>query len=141
QAEIINLGKAQALTFTAGGALNLRGGSGTSGNEAGVHNNGAGATTQTIAFTGGGAINLTGGTNGTNNDAGIFAGGNQTINGNADITIVGGATGGSSNNENGAYISLETGTGVQTISAHNISLTGGAGGTTNVGGIFTNISG
>ncbi|MDB5808717.1 MAG: hypothetical protein JWN94_839 [Betaproteobacteria bacterium] len=141
QAEIINSGMAQTLTFVAGGELRLQGGSGASGNEAGVHNNGVNATTQTIAFPAGGVITLTGGTTGTSNNAGIFAGGNQTISGTADITITGGASGGTAVADNGAYIALETGTGVQTVSAHNISLAGGAGGNTNAAAIGTNVSG
>ena len=143
QAEITNMGKAQSLAFTAGGALNLQGGSGAGGqNRAGIQNGGAGATTQTVSFVGGGAINLTGGTVGLDNNAEIHANtGNQTIIGNPDITLIGGASGGAANSSNDANISLKLGAGVQTINAGNISLTGGAGGTENSAGIGAETSG
>jgi filamentous hemagglutinin family protein len=144
-AVIENQGLAQSISFTAAGsALNLQGGSGAGGgNLAGVGNSGAGATTQTISFANGGAINVTGGTNGIDNGAGIQAAtGNQTITGNADITLTGGATGGGVNAGNDASINLKLGAGgIQTISAHNLLLQGGAGGIENGATIGTETSG
>ncbi|MBL8377197.1 MAG: filamentous hemagglutinin N-terminal domain-containing protein [Burkholderiales bacterium] len=132
-ARIENDGPIQSLDFSsAGSVLNLIGGTGGNDNEASFDNNLASATSQTISFASGGNINLTGGTVGNNNAAVIVAnGGNQTINGNAVIAAVGGASGGASNNDNAAAITLDdlVGAGTQTINAGSISLTGGAGGT------------
>ncbi len=153
KAAIMNFGRRQELTFTAGGELRLQGGSGASGNQALIENGTstlhANSVQQNIKFTGGGSINITGGTNGTDNAAGISAYGDQTIRGNnsdgsdnPNIMLIGGASGGALNAENAAFISLDGGsTAAQTINAHNISLTGGAGGTLNVAAIGTELTG
>ena len=116
----------QTITFTgAGSVLNVRGGSGgISSNFAEV----ASLTTQAIHFLAGGAINLTGGNIGTEADATIQALGSQTIDGNPDITLRGGSSGGSVNRGNFAGIgAFGAPTDVQTILAHNLTLLGGAG--------------
>ncbi len=152
KAAILNFGRWQELTFAAGGELRLHGGSGASGNEAVIRNGtstlNANSDQQNIKFTGGGSINITGGTSGTDNAAGISAYGDQTIRGNnngsdnPNITLIGGASGGALNAENAAFISLDGGnTATQTINAHNLSLTGGAGGTNNVAVIGTTLTG
>ena len=152
KAAILNFGRRQELTFAAGGELRLHGGSGASGNEAVIRNGtstlNANSDQQNIKFTGGGSINITGGTSGTDNAAGISAYGDQTIRGNnngsdnPNITLIGGASGGALNAENAAFISLDGGnTATQTINAHNLSLTGGAGGTNNVAVIGTTLTG
>ena len=152
KAAILNFGRRQELTFAAGGELRLHGGSGASGNEAvirnGTSNLHVNSDQQNIKFTGGGSINITGGTSGTDNAAGISAYGDQTIRGNnngsdnPNITLIGGASGGALNAENAAFISLDGGnTATQTINAHNLSLTGGAGGTNNVAVIGTTLTG
>ncbi|MFN0163295.1 MAG: filamentous hemagglutinin N-terminal domain-containing protein [Burkholderiales bacterium] len=132
-ARIENSGPIQSLDFSAAGSvLTILGGTGGNGNEASFDNNLASATSQTISFASGGNINLTGGTVGNGNAAVIVVnGGNQTINGNAAIAAVGGASGGAVNDDNAAAIVVDdlVGSGTQTINASSISLTGGAGGT------------
>jgi filamentous hemagglutinin family protein len=79
-----------------------------------------------------GTIRLTGGGVGFNNRALISAGGNQTINGNADIFLIGGSSGTGTNAAglaNGAAISANGAGRTQTISAHDITVQAGSGGT------------
>ena len=79
-----------------------------------------------------GTIRLTGGGTGFNNRAAIQTFGNQTINGNADIFLTGGSSGSGTNSQGGAnaaLISANTAGKTQTISAHDITLQAGLGGT------------
>ncbi|MBL8382457.1 MAG: filamentous hemagglutinin N-terminal domain-containing protein, partial [Burkholderiales bacterium] len=144
-AAIENLGLAQSISLTAGGTISIQGGNAASGSYAEISNNGAAATTQTIAFGGAGAILATGGNGGNENSAGIFAArGNQTINGNPDITLNGGNGGGAAPPlDNSAYIFVEGGTGTQTVNAGTVQLTGqgGAGGSFAVAVIGTGATG
>ncbi len=146
-ANVVNLGNVQAVNFTAGGSLMLQGGNGAGGlNSAALIEWFTGvAPSQTIAFIGGGSVSVTGGSVGSINYASISSeAGNQTISGAPNITLLGGASGGTAiTNSNLATISLDgfAGNEVQTISANNLTLTGGAGGTANAAFIRTLTSG
>ena len=76
----------------------------------------------------GGAITVTGGAGGLANRAGIVTNANQTISGNPDIVLTGGAGGGAGNNSNNVFIQA-TGpdTTQQTINARRIEISSGAG--------------
>jgi filamentous hemagglutinin family protein len=140
-AVIDNTGRRQIIDFSGGGTINVQGGSGTSATAL-IDNSGNSATLQAITFTGGGAINITGGTVGTRNFAQILAvTGDQTINGNPNITLTGSATGGGpTNSRNDAVIGIDAAA-TQTINAGNISIIGGAVGFQNNAGIVTDVSG
>jgi autotransporter-associated beta strand protein len=83
----------------------------------------AGLADQTIQITGG-SIVLNGASGGSGNGAAIVAGRDQTITGNADIFVNGGAGGNASITAGVPGVQA----GVQTISAHDISLTNAAAG-------------
>jgi filamentous hemagglutinin family protein len=79
----------------------------------------------------GGNIAVTAGSVGSGNRAGLTSSANQTINGNPNIVVTGGADGGGSgltNTSNGAFISANTAGKLQTINAANITVNAGAGG-------------
>ena len=137
-AQVYSVGP-QTISFPAGGSLNLQAGSGSGGNNhAYIRAEGAaGVGAQTISFAGAGAkaINITGGTVGIDNSASISTLNNdQTISGNPDITLIGGASGGSAIDtfENAAEIGIDgLGGRTQNVFANNITLQGGSGGTGN----------
>ncbi|HXU01613.1 MAG TPA: hypothetical protein VN903_11510, partial [Polyangia bacterium] len=116
------------------GSISLRGA--TAGNSGGAFisntnpTNTLGSADQTINVTGG--ITVAGGANGLSNRAGIVTNGNQTITGNPDIALTGGASGtgtGTAGTANSAFIQTN-GTGKQqTINAGTITVTAGTGGT------------
>jgi hypothetical protein len=117
------------------GSITLRGA--TAGNSGGAFisntnsTNTLGSADQAVNVTGG--ITIVGGENGLSNRAGIVTNGNQTITGNPDITMTGGASGtGTSTAGNSVFITTN-GTGKQqTINAGTISVTAGSGGTDTV---------
>ena len=87
-----------------------------------------------------GTIRIAGGGMGFSNRALISSGGNQTINGNADIFVTGGSSGLGSNSagtNNSASISANRG-GAQTISAHDITVQAGSGGVDTNAAIIAN---
>jgi filamentous hemagglutinin family protein len=127
------LGATQTVTLEGVGSLDLFGGSGVT-NLARLQ---AYGTSQTIGFTTGGALTLTGGTGASNNFARIQAvNGNQTISGDAELSITGGASGGADLNGNFADIRANGVSAVQTILAGNITLLAGATGQENFAGII-----
>jgi filamentous hemagglutinin family protein len=113
------------------GNIVVQGGSGANGTSALIASNNAAADQKiTVA---GGSIALTGGTVGDNNQAVIRSAGNQTIDGDPDITLAGGATSGP-NGFNSAFILGNTANAIgktQTINADTITLTSGSGGVSN----------
>ncbi len=131
-------GPVQTITFTAGGSLNLTGGAGAGGdNGANLANGGSTPGLQTIAFNAGGAINLTGGTVGNGNSASIYSNTSQTISGNPDIKLTGGASGGAALSGNSVDITVggAVGNEQQNISARNLTLQGGSSGIDNYASI------
>jgi len=104
------------------GNVEVRGGIGT--NTAAFISNAGGDQTITVT----GELRVTGGPSGTGNRAGIVSSGNQTINGNPDIVLTGGAGGGAGNASNNVFIQA-TGpdTTQQTINARTIRLNSGTG--------------
>jgi len=113
------------------GAITLRGGASGQNNGATINSNSGGDQTVTVT---GGSITITGGDGGSNNRAGIGSSGNQTISGNPDITLVGGAGGGELGSNN-VFITANGPTKTQTINARNITVAAGAGGVNNSAGI------
>ena len=88
-----------------------------------------------------GTIRITGGGTGFSNRALFSAGGNQTINGNADIFITGGSSGfgtNASGQANSASISANTAGKTQTIHAHDIVVQAGSGGVDTFAAITSN---
>ena len=107
-----------AQTVTAGG-ITLQGGTGIND---GVFINSTAGGDQTVSVAGG-SIAITGGAAGTGNRAGFVTNANQTINGNPDILLAGGA-GGIANN---AFIQATGSNSLQAIHARNVRLHAGAG--------------
>ena len=107
-----------AQTVSAGG-ITLQGGSGINN---GVFINSTAGGDQTVSVAGG-SIAITGGAAGTGNRAGFATNANQTINGNPDILLAGGA-GGSANN---AFIQATGSNSLQAINARNVQMRAGTG--------------
>lgn len=133
-------GTNQTVTVNGGGSIILQGGS--SAKNASGSNQGSFAYigseegTQTIGFTAGGNLSLTGGTVGSRNYALVYSTGlAQSIAGASNITVTGGASGGTATDGNTGFIN--SGTGPQTISAGTIALQGGGGGTLNLARILS----
>ena len=105
------------------GNVEVRGGIGTN-TAAFINSTGGGDQTLTVT----GELRVTGGASGTGNRAGIVTNANQTINGNPDIVLTGGAGGGAGNASNNVFIQA-TGpdTTQQTINARTIQITAGTG--------------
>jgi hypothetical protein len=123
------LTQTQTVTILGGGSLSLQGGSGTI-NLARIQSYGQ---TQTVAMAAGGTIDLTGGTGASLNFARIVAeNGDQFITGTADITVSGGANGGSIGNGHHADIRQRNVAKVQSISAGALLIHGGDAGVENV---------
>ena len=125
----------QTVNVSAGGSIQLQGGTGTASasNFAVIAAQGA---AQNISFAGaGGALSLTGGTVGTDNFAGLVSqnSGPQTITGVASLALNGGASGGAAGLGNRALITASGGT--QNVTASTIALNGGASGTENFAGL------
>ncbi len=141
-------GTSQTVTVNGGGSITMVGGSSAKTNVGSAGHGsrtfiGANGDSQQIDFTAGGAIALTGGTNGSRNFAEIFLcssqgpcapNGTQTITGAPSITLTGGASGGISGEGNLAGIFGYTG--LQSITAGPVLLTGGANGTSNYAQIY-----
>lgn len=126
-------GNTQSISIAAGGSLALQGGNGTS-NFARVRSNGV---TQLLAFGAGSTLDLTGGTGASNNFARVQAVvGNQTISGNPDITIQGGASGGADLAGNFADIRASSASALQNIAAGNLTLQAGAAGQENFAAVI-----
>ncbi|TAK46426.1 MAG: filamentous hemagglutinin N-terminal domain-containing protein [Betaproteobacteria bacterium] len=132
-------GTSQTVTVNGGGSITLQGGSSSQqdvqpsappphhGSFAALRGDG---DSQLISFTSGGSISLTGGTAGSNNYAIIRApSGTQTISGEPDITVTGGASGGVDGEGNFAMIQANLG--AQDIAANNLTLAAGAAGINN----------
>jgi hypothetical protein len=130
----LGLSSTQTITIADGsGALNLQGGSGGNLHFSRIQSWGA---TQNVAMAAGSDINLTGGTGTDFNFARIEApNGDQFITGATDITITGGASGGSAGNGNFADIRQRNVAKLQSISASSLTAMAGAGGIENTGGI------
>src|SRR5678815_870482 len=114
------------------GSITLRGA--TAGNSGGAFisntntTNTLGSADQAVNVTGG--ITIVGGESGLSNRAGIVTNGNQTISGNPDITLTGGASGAGTGAAGNSVFITTNGTGKQqTINAGTISVTAGTGGT------------
>ena len=107
-----------AQTVSAGG-ITLQGGTGINN---GVFINSTAGGDQTVSVAGG-SIAITGGAAGTGNRAGFATNANQTINGNPDILLAGGA-GGSANN---AFIQATGSNSLQAIHARNVQMRAGTG--------------
>lgn len=132
-------GTFQSIEVSGGGAITLVGGSSAlsgvqastppphHGSFASIRGDG---DSQSISFAAGGSINLTGGTVGSNNYAIVRAAyGSQTITGAPNISLSGGANGGVDGEGN--YAMILANQGLQDISAGDIALAAGAGGTNN----------
>ena len=105
------------------GNLELRGGTGT--NTGAFIRSDAGAD-QTVTVTG--TLTVTGGASGTRNRAGLVSTGAQTINGNPDIVLTGGAGGGAGDLSNNVFIQALGGeTKPQTVNARSIRINAGTG--------------
>ena len=105
------------------GNMELRGGTGT--NTAAFVNSNAGGD-QVVTVTGG--LTISGGASGTGNRAGMVSSGNQTINGNPDIVLTGGAGGGAGNASNNVFVqAIGPDTTQQTINARTIQIRAGTG--------------
>jgi filamentous hemagglutinin family protein len=122
----------QTVNVSAGGSIQLQGGTGTASasNFAVIAAQGA---AQNVSFAGvGGALSLTGGTVGTDNFAGVMSqnSGLQTIAGVTSLALTGGGSGGAAGLGNRAVIT--TSGGAQNVTAATIALLGGASGTENV---------
>ena len=112
-----NQGGSQSVTS---GSITLIGGASGQNNGAIINSSTGGNQSVTVS---GGAITVTGGAGGLANRAGIVTNANQTISGNPDILLTGGAGGGAGNNSNNVFIQA-TGpdTTQQTINARRIEI-------------------
>ncbi len=127
------LAASQNISVNGTGSLLLSGGGGTA-NLARIQ---AFGVSQTIAMGGTAALDLSGGTGASNNLARIHAvNGNQTISGNPDIRILGGASGGADLAGNSADIRASGPGADQTIAASNLELVAGAAGQENYAGVL-----